>query len=750
MHTSVINSLHLFCHRTLVRPKGQKAGRSARPMSDSENPAVGGDDLMSPHELLEELDTDDSGWIESDEFERRDSIDKELDKIRLRRSRESRGFPRGLEDFVLIGGLIYGIMFFGGTLAMSAGLLGNSVALDENLSDTFLDFENCTDPGDEVWLHAWIDDSHNIRIDAFNVPIESIFTNISYSIADGDGSKGTAYGMNATLENSTTIKIDYSNWFAPQTYVLHVVFTNRSVELIEETDATTNETTTREEWTEKVLTELDVVVEIKSRAPGMAWLPWVDDSPVKEALIESEESRRCWTTSELGNWGWIMMGAEWGGGRETAMLAGGSAGVPPWWMAFISMSMSVFFLFVQYPLMYRFYHTEEDDELSEEQLKRVIQKEISKVEKDMRLEVDWSTWKMQERDISIDVLVPYRTTMETHVDVQEIRGSMVTLVLDEFKAFGVMKPLHLQAKALDTRQGIFESLEHGLDLTVEAQGERAELVDDYSKFFETVGMLAGVEDRAIDEVKKWFSKQRLVDRGSKVYSDDVALYIRVIYKPKQRFAFFRFKRSYVDVEADIENYMRRKMKDYLEDRKLVVSARNEVQTLSDRSAAGRVETGGEEGKHQALVAKQEGIVGTLLQNQVMGDVLSTVEFVAHEKRDFINRWGFWGLIVFVWIPFMASGVLVGAMLGLLSRMRFTNVLIACSIGGFAASVTWAYTARGIIEVMERYHAEALIPWMIAVVIAFAVFHLRTSKKRRREALFKETIQFFGGTADSES
>ena len=47
----------------------------------------------------------------------------------------------------------------------------------------------------------------------------------------------------------------------------------------------------------------------------------------------------------------------------------------------------------------------------------------------------------------------------------------------------------------------------------------------------------------------------------------------------------------------------------------------------------------------------------------MGDVLSTVEFVAQEKRDFINKWGFFGLIVFVWIPFMASGVLVGAMLG---------------------------------------------------------------------------------------
>ena len=717
-------------------------------MSDADTPAEGGEDLMSPHELLEELDTDGSGWIESDEFEKRDSIDKDLDKIRVRRSGESRSFPRGIEDFVLIGGLIYGILFFGGTLAMSAGMLGNSVDMDETLSDSFLDFENCTDPGDEVWINAWIDDSHNIRIDAMNVPDGAIYTNISYLVSQGE--ERTPWNGTVQIEeNSTTIKIDFSTWPDGE-YNLHTEFTNRTLEIEEERDGDGTVVSTTEIWTEKTITQSNVLVEIKSRAPGMAWLPWVDDAPVKEAEITTDESRRCWTISELGNWGWIMMGAEWGGGRETAMLAGGSAGVPPWWMAFVSMSMSVFFLFVQYPLMYRFYHTEEDDVLSESQLKRLIQQAIQKVEKKMRLEIDWDQWKMQERDISIDVLVPYRTTMETHVDIQEIRGAMVTLVLDEFKDFGVMKPLHLQAKAVDSRQGIFETLEHGLDMDVEAQGERAELVDDYSKFFETVGTLAGVEDRALEEVEKWFAKQRLIDRGSKVYSDDVALYIRIIYKPKQRFAFFRFKRSYVDVEADIENHMRREMDDYLEDRRLVVSARNEVQTLSDRSAAGRVETGGEEGKHQALVAKQEGIVGTLLQNQVMGDVLSTVEFVAQEQRDFINKWGFWGLIVFVWIPFMASGVLVGAMLGLLSRMRFTNVLIACSIGGFAASVTWAYTARGIIEVMERYHAEALIPWLIALVIAFAVFHLRTSKKRRREALFKETIQFFGGTPESEA
>ena len=176
-----------------------------------------------------------------------------------------------------------------------------------------------------------------------------------------------------------------------------------------------------------------------------------------------------------------------------------------------------------------------------------------------------------------------------------------------------MKPLHLQAKPLDHRKGIFETIGQGLDMTVEAKGERAELVDDYSKFFESVGNLAGVEDRAIESLKAWFKTQRLIDRGSKIYSDDVALYVRVIYKPKLRFAFFRFKRSYADVEAAIENHLKLEMKDYLKDRKLIVSARNEVQTLSDRAAAGRVETGGEEGKNQALVAKKDGIVGTLLQ-----------------------------------------------------------------------------------------------------------------------------------------
>ena len=76
-------------------------------------------------------------------------------------------------------------------------------------------------------------------------------------------------------------------------------------------------------------------------------------------------------------------------------------------------------------------------------------------------------------------------------------------------------------------------------------------------------------------------------------------------------------------------------------------------------------------------------------NKFLGDTLSTVEYMANEKREMINKWGFWGLIFFVWIPFMASGVLVGAMLGLLSLMLFMSVLLATLVGVSIASVTLA-------------------------------------------------------------
>jgi membrane protein DedA with SNARE-associated domain len=79
------------------------------------------------------------------------------------------------------------------------------------------------------------------------------------------------------------------------------------------------------------------------------------------------------------------------------------------------------------------------------------------------------------------------------------------------------------------------------------------------------------------------------------------------------------------------------------------------------------------------------------------------------------------------------------MLGLLSRMNFTRVMGATLIGGSIASVTWAYTAEGIVKFMHQYKLEAVIPIIIIVFVAMAVLHVRSTKMRRQTELFEDTL-----------
>ena len=102
------------------------------------------------------------------------------------------------------------------------------------------------------------------------------------------------------------------------------------------------------------------------------------------------------------------MGAEWVGGRETAMLTGGSAQVPPWFMALVSMGMSVFFLCVQYPLMHRLYHRETDDVLTSEQMYRLIEKTITKASQRLQIRPDYDSMKIQtDRLMDPDRKLPF-------------------------------------------------------------------------------------------------------------------------------------------------------------------------------------------------------------------------------------------------------------------------------------------------------------------------------------------------------
>ena len=400
--------------------------------------------------------------------------------------------------------------------------------------------------------------------------------------------------------------------------------------------------------------------------------------------------------------------------------------------------------------MHRMYHRDIDDILTKKQLFRLIERTLIKSEGDLRISINFDELKMQERAISIDIIIPYITTNKTIGEATDIRARLTKDLLEEFSIFGEMRPLQIKSICLDGKNNTSNNefiLSSDLSLIV---SERSPLSEDYSIFFSGLGANGKLEEEIIHVLDKWFRKHNLLDYGSAIIVDEESVLIRVIYTPMMKFSYFLYRKSFIDMQDDLTDFLLMNLEDLLGDRELIVSARNEKASLSDRAVAGRVELGANQDDlvGEAMVAKQAGLTGVLLQNPFMGDILSSVEYVAHSNRSRIDKYGFWGLIVFVWIPFMASGVLVGAMLGLVARMRFRRVLLACLVGGSAASITWAYTARGIIEFMEKYHAQTFIPFLILLAFVFTFLHLRRNKRRRREELFRESMAFFATSSNS--
>ena len=707
----------------------------------------GENDFSDPEEQIEPI----SGK------ENFDSIDTELDRIRERRTNPESSFlvntvvPRTVDDYTLVFGLITGLVFFGMISIASTGLvLGDSIVVDETLSGTILDPSECVDRRGEVWVETWVEDydllirSNNVPSTASSAIIVYVWNETSLAYVEESETEPEIVLIVGGLGNldSELRKEDLIDGF----YSIRVVvfFSENSSDdwsnlPVAEISEKLNETLLRDSPPGVTIKDL----EIDLHTTDSSFFGSGETHRKMEKF--DDDPRTCFTLQKMGAWGWGLMAAEWVGGRETAMLTGGSAEVPPWYMAMVSLGMSIFFLCVQYPLMHRLYHRETDDLLSSEQMRRLIHRTIESASKSLQIRPDLESMKVQDRAISVDVYLPYRNTRRTIVSPIEVKGTLIKHILSEFRIFGEMRPLQIKTVRMDS------SLESNLSssdqsIFSEDWGE-IELSEDYSEFFSRIGQFGKLEEAFHESMSRWFNKHQVLDYGSAIMADEDAVFVRVIYRPVTKFAYFLFKPTFQNLQGDLRNHLGSDLANLLEGRELVVSARNEKSTLADRAVAGRVEQGSQELSGEAMVAKRGGIPGALLQNPFMGDILSSVEYVAHKNRPRIDRYGFWGLIVFVWIPFMASGVLVGAMLGLVARMRFERVLAACFIGGTAASITWAYTARGIIEVMEKYHAEALIPFVILLAIIFTILKVRDNKRHRREELFRDSMAFFAGASE---
>jgi hypothetical protein len=666
----------------------------------------------------------------------RDKTAKELSTIRRRRTNDSKSFLSSKEDLVLFGGIVYAGVFALLLFAMSSGMVGNTTSIDHKASTTFLDIgDECEEITDKPWMHIFPDSDRELfSIAGHNLPLGVAVLNYtilelhaeSEVVVSSEETTRAVAGEGETTAGRASHRATYSELEAG-----HYEITLR-ITVYNDSDI---QNATIVEGGEQI--HKGIIFEIEEKQKALEFLPFVSSETIREIRITDQGARSCWGVQDLGDWGYLLMGAELGGGRETAMLTGGSAGIPAWWMAFISLSLSIISLMVLYPITYKVYHQEADDMLSRSHITRLVEDTITNTATRLQIDVDWELYKIEPRELSIDIMVPYKNTDGTFSDNRDVRAEVLKEILDEFAIFRVFKPVQLTVRTIGN--GHVVDFDSGVGVGSAGKGsEQSE--QDYTSFFSELHTLSVVEDEVRDSLDLFFTRRSDVNlEGAVVTSDDRVIFVSVIYYPTQRFAFFRFKKTTDQIQDELYQYISQRNSDLLGSQELIIKTRNQVSTLADRSGAGRIEQSSSDEERVVAIAKQDGLGGRMLQTKFIGNALSTVEYMANEKRDFINRWGFWGLIAFVWIPFMASGVLVGAMLGLLSRMNFTRVLLATGLGGVAASVTWAYTAEGIVKVMHRYKLEAVIPLVIIVFILLAVFHLRSTKMRRQTELFEDTL-----------
>lgn len=671
----------------------------------------------------------------------RDKEAKELQEIRQRRMGGGRMFLSKIEDFVLMGGIVYGMLFALLLFSMSSGMLGDSTALDHAASETFLDIgEECEEITDEPWLNIFPNpDQELFSIAGHNLPNGVAYLNYTFfelhneqtkSIVEGEyGSNGTTRDINKADQNHgrAYFRAPYASLPEGHYELLFEVTVKESKD--------PNASLVVGPLSTSVLFEHTISKE------ALAFLPFINDEEHSDVRIEDSGPRTCWTVQDLGDWGYLLMGAELGGGRETAMLTGGAAGIPAWWMAFISLSLSIISLLIIYPVMYKVYHQDTDDILSRTHITRLVEDTVYGVGGQLGIDIDDELFKTEVRDLSIDIMVAYQNTENTLSDSKEVRAELLRHLLEEFAIFRVFKPVQLNVRVIGAGQSIDFDSGVGIGTRAESEEDALNEQQDYSSFFSELHSLSRIEDDVRDSLDLFFTRRNDVEmKGAVVTSDDRVVFVSVIYRPTQRFAFFRFRKTSTQMKDELFRFIHDRNEEILGSQELIVKTRNEVSTLADRSGAGRVERRSQEDDERIVaVARQDGLGGRMLQTKFLGDTLSTVEYMANEKREMINKWGFWGLIFFVWIPFMASGVLVGAMLGLLSRMQFMRVLLATLIGGSIASITWAYTAEGIVKFMHQYKLEVFIPLVIGVFILMAVLHIRSTKMRRQTELFEDTL-----------
>lgn len=111
--------------------------------------------------------------------------------------------------------------------------------------------------------------------------------------------------------------------------------------------------------------------------------------------------------------------------------------------------------------------------------------------------------------------------------------------------------------------------------------------------------------------------------------------------------------------------------------------------------------------------------------------LRRIEAAAEGHKAFVRRWGPLGVFLFMLVPFLVNGPLVGAILGRLVGIRTRFLILPVIAATVLSSLVWAYSFHTLNRFVER--VDPRLPYVLAGVVVLLVvglFVLDEVKHRR--------------------
>ena len=121
------------------------------------------------------------------------------------------------------------------------------------------------------------------------------------------------------------------------------------------------------------------------------------------------------------------------------------------------------------------------------------------------------------------------------------------------------------------------------------------------------------------------------------------------------------------------------------------------------------------------------------------NTLGRLHKAAELHKEKVHRYGFWGLLLFVWFPFWMTGPVVGSIIGFLLGFSTPVTIFVVIAGTCAAVFCWAIFVHAIHDKVAVYgpYATFILVLILIVIVLIGHFlhreHLKNIRNKKRNS-----------------